>query len=260
MLMAVLVLLALSLTCVMFGTRERMLGYPSGIFWAIMGGHSFTESIVTWDIYYFLFFASMGMAIFSFLAMYALREKRDTIGDEEMERGEGGYIDEDREESRTFDEESMETEWVGVDLDGTLAKWEKWCSPDEVGKPINAMVRRIKKLRLLGYRVKILTARATPPCDPGTINAIQDWCESVFGERFEVTHAKDYDLKWFYDDRAVEIVNNTGELATQKAFKHGARAMREIAIGKTCCGDTVSYLLDLDLTKLEGYPKGPAGV
>lgn len=72
-----------------------MLGFPCVIFWAILGGHCYTQSVNDWDIYYFLFFAcAFGMPIFCALAMYALREKRDTIADEELEKGEDSYIDE----------------------------------------------------------------------------------------------------------------------------------------------------------------------
>ena len=117
MLMALLAFVAVVLTVAMFATRRMLLGYPSAIFWAIIGGHAFNESTATWDIYYLIFFASLaGMVPFCVLGMYALREKRDTIGDEEMERGDGGYIDERSEpkisamKEPRFDEESMETE------------------------------------------------------------------------------------------------------------------------------------------------------
>jgi len=106
-----LVILALGLTVVMFATREMMLGFPCVIFWAVLGGYAYTESTTAWgDWQYFLFFASMGMAIFCALAMYGLREKRDTIADEEMERGDGGYIDEEYwgEEKDEFEPEKKE--------------------------------------------------------------------------------------------------------------------------------------------------------
>lgn len=42
------------------------------------------------------------MVIFSAFAMYGLREKRDTIADQEMEKTEGNFIDE-KQEPRTED-------------------------------------------------------------------------------------------------------------------------------------------------------------
>jgi len=95
MLLFGLLFVAVVLTCVMFATKEMMLGFPSAIFWAIGGGFAYTESTAIWDIYYYIFIASvLGMTVFCALAMYGLREKRDTIGEESMEKEEGGFIDE----------------------------------------------------------------------------------------------------------------------------------------------------------------------
>lgn len=102
MLLYGLMVLALVLTCTMFATKQMMLGFPSLIFWAILSGHAYNESTSTWDIYYFLFFASMGMAIFCALAMYGLRTKKeekaegDQLIDESTE--EAGFIDEGEDE------------------------------------------------------------------------------------------------------------------------------------------------------------------
>lgn len=100
-----LMFVALVLTCVMFAMREMMLGFPSAIFWAITGGYAYTESTAIWDIYYYIFIASLlGMTIFCILAMYGLREKRDTIAEEAMGRGEGKFIDEESEKISKTDE------------------------------------------------------------------------------------------------------------------------------------------------------------
>lgn len=99
MVLLALIFLPLGLTIAMFWTRERMLGFPCGIFWAILGGYAYTLSEATWDIYYLLFFASaFGMVIFTILAAYGLRERRDTIAERELEKGEGDYIDEGTDE------------------------------------------------------------------------------------------------------------------------------------------------------------------
>ncbi len=82
-----LVFIAVVLTYAMFHTREAMLGFPCAMFWAILGGYAYTQSVAVWDIYYFLFFASLfGMTIFCTLAAYGLREKRDSLADEEDEQ------------------------------------------------------------------------------------------------------------------------------------------------------------------------------
>jgi len=93
MLLSVLAIIAVSLTCIMFLTRNLMLGFPSTIFWAILGGHCYQESVATWDIYYLIFFASMGMAIFCMYAMYGLREQDLS----EPDADKGKYFDEVKE-------------------------------------------------------------------------------------------------------------------------------------------------------------------
>ena len=90
MTLLILGLLALGLTVAMFATRNSMLGFPSGIFWAVLGGYSYQRSLATWDWQYLLFFAAMGMVIFSILAAFALR-KKDL---DEPAEDEGAYIDE----------------------------------------------------------------------------------------------------------------------------------------------------------------------
>jgi len=93
-----LLAIAVALTWVMFQTRNMMLGFPCVMFWAIMGGYCYTMSVYDWDTWYFLFFASFGMAIFCALAMYALRTPK-----EEKKEGDE-YIDEGKDETRYIDE------------------------------------------------------------------------------------------------------------------------------------------------------------
>lgn len=100
-----LAILALGLTVAMFHTRNALLGFPSCIMWAILGAFAYANSTTAWgDWQYYLFFASaFGMTIFSALAAYGLREKRDTLGDEAMEEEEeeGEYIEEEKVSRRT---------------------------------------------------------------------------------------------------------------------------------------------------------------
>jgi len=85
-----LVFLALGLTIALFATRNSMLGFPAALFWAILGGYAYTQSTTAWgDWQFYLAFASLfGMVIFTALAAFGLREKRDTLGDEAMEEEE----------------------------------------------------------------------------------------------------------------------------------------------------------------------------
>lgn len=97
-----LIFIPLLLTVAMFITRQIMLGFPCALFWAVLGGYCYTLSTTPWgDWQYYLFFASaFGMTTFTALAAFGLRERRDTLADEEVERGEGGYIDEGRDDKK----------------------------------------------------------------------------------------------------------------------------------------------------------------
>lgn len=113
-LLGVFALIAIVLTVAMFLTRERMLGFPCAIFWALLGGYGFTQSTATWDIYYFLGFSSIaGGAVFCVLAQFALREKRDAIGDTEMEHGDGEFIGEKSTEPAEPEKEASTVEEAG---------------------------------------------------------------------------------------------------------------------------------------------------
>jgi hypothetical protein len=98
MLFAVLAFAAVVLTYAMFQSKNAMLGFPSAIFWMLTGGRAYTLSAAPWDLYFLIAFACLlGMVTFCAFGAYGLREKRDTIADEEMEKGEGELIDDDGE-------------------------------------------------------------------------------------------------------------------------------------------------------------------
>ena len=96
--LTILGIFALTLTCAMFIKRESLLGSPSGMFWGILGGHAYTLSTAEWDIYYFMFFASMGMLIFCIFAAFILKTKK-----QEIEEGEE-FIDEGKDDLQFIDE------------------------------------------------------------------------------------------------------------------------------------------------------------
>jgi hypothetical protein len=100
--------------------------------------------------------------------------------------------------------------WMGVDLDGTLAHYGDWVSPDHIGEPIAPMVDRIKEWLGQGIEVRIMTARAFN-ATAHEISAIQDWTERHIGHRLPVTCMKDYGMIQLWDDRAVRVIENTGQ-------------------------------------------------
>lgn len=115
--------------------------------------------------------------------------------------------------------------WVGVDLDGTLARGEddpkKW-SMATVGEPILPMVAKVKALMESGVTVKIFTARVGGLYSDN-INAriqaelarrvVAAWTKEVFGFELEVVAYKDMDTLEIWDDIAISVVRNTGEFA-----------------------------------------------
>ena len=109
--------------------------------------------------------------------------------------------------------------WIGVDLDGTLAKYDGWKGVRHIGEPIPLMMDRVKVWISEGVEVRIFTARVSTgegdrsdysPAIIATI--IQDWCEKYGLPRLAVTNVKDFGMVQLWDDRAVQVRANTGEI------------------------------------------------
>lgn len=110
--------------------------------------------------------------------------------------------------------------WIGVDLDGTLAHYDKWRGTDHIGEPVPLMLARVQEWRREGITVKIFTARmhghGVSDLAGGTVDAltpIQQWCEKHVGEVLPVTNIKDFAMVELWDDRAVQVIPNTGQRA-----------------------------------------------
>jgi hypothetical protein len=118
--------------------------------------------------------------------------------------------------------------WIGVDLDGTLAEYHGR-GDGSIGKPIPKMVARVKAWLAEGKEVRIVTARAWAitrgvMCPPvrqherqefeaavTQVVAIQAWCKEHLGQELGVTCAKDFGMIELWDDRAKQVIPNTGE-------------------------------------------------
>ena len=109
--------------------------------------------------------------------------------------------------------------WVGVDWDGTLREYHGWVGPDHSGAPIPAMVEAVKAWLAQGIDVRIFTARVW---EDGTderkatarlarLHIVKE-CVAMFGQPLAVTCVKDYGMVALYDDRAVRVKTNTGEI------------------------------------------------
>jgi hypothetical protein len=135
--------------------------------------------------------------------------------------------------------------WIGVDLDGTLAKYDGWRGSDHIGEPIEPMLKRVQEWLEQGLTVKIFTARAYCPPEPqnpgklpagnynpdnlkimeaeytdwlsrrlqvrASLRAIQAWCGVHLGTILDVTCTKDFNMVELWDDRCVQVMTNTGE-------------------------------------------------
>ena len=104
--------------------------------------------------------------------------------------------------------EDEEDGWIGVDLDGTLAKHTGWKGATHIGEPIPKMVARVRRWVWHGKKVKIFTARAD---DERAVNAIKKWLKKHELPDLEVTNLKDPKMIEFWDDKAVAVEKNTGE-------------------------------------------------
>ena len=103
--------------------------------------------------------------------------------------------------------------WVGIDLDGTLAHYDHvWRGPDVIGEPVPPMVDRVKAMLEEGVDVRIFTARVggTAAEAAAARPHIEAWCAEHLGRVLPVTDTKDYGMYELWDDRAVQVVENTG--------------------------------------------------
>lgn len=104
--------------------------------------------------------------------------------------------------------------WIGVDLDGTLARDLGSTRGDEIGSPIEPMLVRVQKWIAEGRTVKIFTARAS---SPRQVAAIKEWLASCGLPELEVTNVKDLHMIELWDDRCVQVTTNLGEPIGKKA-------------------------------------------
>jgi len=105
--------------------------------------------------------------------------------------------------------------WIGVDLDGTLAKYTGYKGATKIGEPVPKMVARIRRWVGHGKKVKIFTARAD---DEKSVNAIKKWLKDNELPDLEITNLKDHHMIELWDDKAVSVKKNTGEVKESANF------------------------------------------
>jgi hypothetical protein len=106
--------------------------------------------------------------------------------------------------------------WIGVDLDGTLAHYEGW-NDGKIGDPIKPMQDRVIRWLAEGKNVKIFTARVSEINTQDITRSvdsirktIEEWCLKNLGQVLPITNIKDYGMVELWDDRAVQVIPNTG--------------------------------------------------
>lgn len=111
--------------------------------------------------------------------------------------------------------------WIGVDLDGTLARYDGW-REGEIGEPIPAMVDRVKEWLKEGMEVRIVTARVGDGHGHGDAqkweqaSLIAAWTKKHIGVALRATASKDLDMIELWDDRAIQVRKNTGEAVQER--------------------------------------------
>lgn len=90
--------------------------------------------------------------------------------------------------------------WIGFDFDGTIAV-------EHTFEPVIPMVNRMRQYLKDGYEVRILTARAN---DAHGIQLVKNWLKKHKFPNLVVTNKKDYQMIVLYDDRARQVIQNTG--------------------------------------------------
>jgi hypothetical protein len=104
-------------------------------------------------------------------------------------------------------------EWIGVDLDGTLAIWLGWSVG--IGGPVPRMVARVLAALAAGIEVRIFTARVWPGGQSAEalaeqIALVQAWSQEHLGVVLPITCEKDWKMYQLWDDRCRQVIENEG--------------------------------------------------
>ncbi len=94
--------------------------------------------------------------------------------------------------------------WIGVDFDGTLAKYDHFRGIGHTGEPIDPMVTKVRRWLAEGKDVRLFTARDPHP-------ELRKWMKEHLGKVLPITRTKDRYMQALYDDRAVQVERNTGK-------------------------------------------------
>ena len=105
---------------------------------------------------------------------------------------------------------------LACDLDGTLALKQHPFNPYTVGEPVPTMLQRVKDEIAKGRRVVLFTARAASQ-DPGMHRTIREWLTKHGLDGMKITNQKTPDITELLDDRAKQVVPDTGKIVGEKS-------------------------------------------
>lgn len=117
---------------------------------------------------------------------------------------------------------NKETIWV--DMDGTLAKYGKWESIENIGEPIKGAAEFTKALSEIG-KVGIYTTRTNAEINTeydvaGLVKIVQEWCDAndIYYDEIYAGEGKPIGSA-YVDDRAVECAPEKDENAYADALE-----------------------------------------
>jgi hypothetical protein len=76
-----------------------------------------------------------------------------------------------------------------------------------VGRPVKAILKRIRAWREAGWEVRLITARA---CDPDCLPEVRKWLKRRKLTDMPITNRVDRYCVEIWDDRAIQVERNTG--------------------------------------------------
>lgn len=135
--------------------------------------------------------------------------------------------------------------WIGVDLDGTLAEYDGWKGPSHIGKPIPAMLNRVKEWIAKGIEVRCFTARAVS----SEFIFVRAWLDLHGLESVGITNVKDKAMIELWDDRAVGVIPNTGITHESGVALHLSRLCKAVGVTPVD-GQTYKQTVDLAIEKI----------
>ncbi len=149
--------------------------------------------------------------------------RRYTVRVDEATRGKVRYVDLTAG-SKTAADPTFAS-WLGVDLDGVLAKnYAGEFDPLKIGEPIPAMVAKVRAAIEAGMVVKVFTARMADQENAEAIRkAIGDYTEEHIGTRLDATNEKDPGMVEIWDDKARRVIEDTGKFASAETAISASR-------------------------------------